>query len=41
MKGKSPTPPSPEHEGLRQRVSGLRSALLVLHKALVDSERVS
>src|SRR5208283_5298812 len=41
MKGKSPNPSSPEHEGTRQRLSGLRNALLVLHKALVDSERVS
>ncbi|MGO8835933.1 MAG: hypothetical protein ACLQAH_12880 [Limisphaerales bacterium] len=41
MKGKSPTPSSPEHEAIRQRLSGLRNALLVLHKALVDSERVS
>ena len=41
MKRKSPNPSSPEHEGTRQRLSGLRNALLVLHKALVDSERVS
>jgi hypothetical protein len=38
---KSSTPPSPEHEHLRQRLSALRLALLELHKALVDSERVS
>ena len=41
MKTKSPTPPSPEHERVQQRLSGLRNALLTLHKALVDSERVS
>lgn len=38
---KSSTPSSPEHERLRQRLSALRLALLDLHKALVDSERVS
>ena len=38
---KSPTPSSPEHEQLRQRLSRFREALLNLHKALVDSERVS
>ena len=41
MESKSPTPPSPEHEQIRRRLSGLRTALLDLHKALVDSERVS
>ena len=41
MKRKNPTPPSPEHERVRQRLSALRNALLVLHKALVDSERIS
>jgi hypothetical protein len=30
----------PEPEGLRARLDALRSALLALHKALVDSERV-
>jgi len=30
-----------EPEGLRQRLTALRHALLKLHKALVDSERVS
>jgi hypothetical protein len=41
MKEKSPIPPTPGPEAIRQRLSELRSALLVLHKALVDSERVS
>jgi hypothetical protein len=41
MKKKSPTPPTPEHEGLRQRLSDFRNALLTLHKALVDSEGVT
>ena len=41
MKGKNPTSPAPEHEDIRQRLTGLRNVLLVLHKALVDSERVS
>lgn len=31
----------PEHDGLRQRSLELRTALLTLHKALVDSERAS
>lgn len=38
---KSQTPPSPEQERVRRRLMELRSALLNLHKALVDSERVS
>jgi hypothetical protein len=41
MKTKKPTPSSPEHEHLRQRLAQFREALLTLHKALVDSERVS
>ena len=41
MKTRNSTPASPEHECVRQRLSGLRNALLNLHKALVDSERVS
>jgi hypothetical protein len=41
MKKKTSTHPSPEHEDLRRRLSELRLALLNLHKALVDSERVS
>jgi hypothetical protein len=41
MKSKTPTPSSPEHEHLRQRLSLLRDALLALHKTLTDSERVS
>jgi hypothetical protein len=38
MKKKTTTTPEPE--GLRQRLTELRHALLKLHKALVDSERV-
>ena len=38
---KSQTPPSPELERVRRRLTELRSALLNLHKTLVDSERVS
>jgi len=30
----------PEPEGIRERLQSLRSALLALHKTLVDSERV-
>src|SRR5450432_1658118 len=41
MKKKISSHPSPEHEDLRRRLSALRLALLDLHKALVDSERVS
>src|SRR6266498_282457 len=41
MKKKTLTQPSPEREDLRRRLAGLRLALLNLHKALVDSERVS
>jgi hypothetical protein len=41
MKKKSQPQPSPEREGARRRLSELRLALLTLHKALVDSERVS
>jgi hypothetical protein len=41
MKKKRQPQPSPEREGSRQRLSELRLALLHLHKALVDSERVS
>jgi len=41
MKGNNPGRPAAGPEALRQRLSGLRNALLVLHKALVDSERVS
>jgi len=39
MKKKTPTASEPE--GIRQRLTELRHALLKLHKALVDSERVS
>lgn len=38
MKKKMPVTPEPE--GIRQRLTELRHALLKLHKALVDSERV-
>jgi hypothetical protein len=32
---------SPEPDGLRQRLAGLREALLALHKTLLESERAS
>ncbi len=38
MKKKTTTTPEPE--GIRQRLTELRHALLKLHKALVDSEKV-
>src|SRR5882672_1682237 len=41
MKKKIPTRVSPEQEQVRQRLTTIRLALLDLHKALVDSERVS
>src|SRR5438445_8319882 len=42
MKSKETTlAPAPGHERIRQRLSEVRNALLTLHKALVDSERVS
>jgi hypothetical protein len=41
MKKKTSSGLSPEHEDLRRRLAELRLALLNLHKALVDSERVS
>ncbi len=41
MKAKHPTAVSPKLKSERQRLSELRIALLTLHKALVDSERVS
>ena len=41
MKEKRPTQPSPGHERVKQRLSGVRNALLNLHKALIDSERVT
>jgi hypothetical protein len=37
---KDPLPPGPEPEGVRPRLQDVRDALLALHKALVDSERV-
>jgi hypothetical protein len=33
--------PGPEPAGIRERLSALREALLHLHKALLDSERIS
>lgn len=36
-----PTPPKPEPAGARSQLVQLRKALLKLHKALIDSERVS
>ena len=41
MKKPTPSPASHELERIRQRLSKLRLVLLDLHKALVDSERVS
>src|SRR5882724_2143748 len=42
MKSKETTlAPALGHEHIRQRLSEVRNALLDLHKALVDSERVS
>jgi len=40
MKEERSEQPTPEPEGIRQRLMKLRNALLHLHKALVDSERV-
>lgn len=40
MKEQNPSFGGPELEALRQQLSGLRDALLRLHKTLVDSERV-
>ena len=36
-----PIQPGPEPEGIRQHLSQLREALLHLHKALLEAERVS
>jgi hypothetical protein len=41
MKKRSSTPSEPENARVRQRLLQVRSALLNLHKTLVDSERVS
>ena len=41
MKPQRPAQSGTEHEVLRQRLQQIRNALLKLHKALVDSERVS
>jgi len=38
---KTIAPATPEHAATRQRLSSIRTALLDLHKTLVDSERVS
>ncbi len=40
MTKKTSIKPGPEPEGVRQRLTELRHALLKLHKALVDSEKV-
>lgn len=37
----SPLEPSSDVNQLRQRLSALRDSLLVLHKALIESERIS
>ncbi|HXI73169.1 MAG TPA: hypothetical protein VNN22_22760 [Verrucomicrobiae bacterium] len=41
MSEENPNLPCPEPAGLRPRLSELREALLLLHKALLESERVS
>jgi hypothetical protein len=41
VKPENPIPAGPEPAGLRPRLSELREALLPLHKALLESERVS
>jgi hypothetical protein len=41
MKKKRSTQPSPGHERVRQCLSDVRNALLNVHKALLDSERVT
>jgi hypothetical protein len=41
MKDTTPSQPSPEEEAAVLRLSALRDELLVLHKALVDADRVS
>lgn len=41
MKPETPIPPGPEPAGLRPRLTALREALLPLHKALLESERIS
>ncbi|MDD5139934.1 MAG: hypothetical protein PHY43_06715 [Verrucomicrobiales bacterium] len=41
VKPEKPIPPGPEPAGLRQRLTALREALLLLHKALLESERIS
>jgi hypothetical protein len=41
VKPENPIPPGPEPGELRPRLTALREALLVLHKALLESERIS
>jgi hypothetical protein len=41
MKEEHPIPRDAEPEGVRQRLTELREAMLRLHKALLESERVS
>ena len=41
MTANDPTPPAPDPEDFRQRLSALRAAAFDLHKTLIDSERAS
>jgi hypothetical protein len=41
MKEEPSIPPRPEPEGVRRRLTELREGMLRLHKALLESERVS
>jgi hypothetical protein len=41
VKSENPIPSGPEPADLRPRLNELREALLLLHKALLDSERIS
>jgi hypothetical protein len=41
VKLENSNPPNPEPAGVRQRLTVLRGALLQLHKALLDAERIS
>jgi hypothetical protein len=41
VKLENPIPPASEPAGLRPRLTELREALLLLHKALLESERIS
>ncbi len=40
MQAEMPKAPKPDPSGARKRLEALRDSVLVLHKALVDSERV-